>query len=300
MAKTEFTEIEPLIESKKVLAGAVAVSFRCPESTRSVRAQAVIGKTSPPRLSVWTRIHRSVVAALVDTLHTGELGEDDGPVDFRREDVQAAIVAAFETIQASFRWDESEKRWFESSTQASSFQQRLREMPVSEPYDQAVLVRTLLELSKSDGMVSTEELLFISEFINPSVGSLEQMLQMEPLTRAELKGTTLEARPSIVMLAWACALCDEDLDPAETARIEAIAADFGLSATESDQLRLDAQQFLLRQALASAYVDGQRDDEAYAEVTFAAERMGVDAEATEALDLIFREELGLDTATDAA
>ncbi len=289
MAKTEFSAIEPLIESKKILAGAVAVTFCCPDSTRSVRAQAILGKVSPARVSVWTRIHRSMMAALADTLNS----ESDGKVEFRREDVQAAIVAAFESIQASFRWDETEKRWFESSTAASSFQARLREMPVTDPYDQSVLVRTLLELSKSDGMVSTEELLFIADFINPSIGSLEEMLQMEPLSRAELKRTTVGARPSIVMLAWACALCDEHLDPAESARIEEIATELGLSATESEQLRVDAQQFLLRQALSCAYVNGERDEEAYAEVTFAAERMGVDAETASALDQIFREEMGL-------
>lgn len=293
MSKTEFSVIEPLIESKKFLAGAVAVTFRCPDSTRSVRAQAVLGKVSPSRLSVWTRIHRSMIAALADAMHTDIDSETGEKIDFRREDVQAAIVAAFESIQTSFRWDESERRWFESSTQASSFQQRLREMPVTEAYDQTVLIRALLELSKSDGMVSTEELLFISEFINPSVGSLEQLIQMEPLTRAELKHTSAAARPSIVMLAWACALCDEHLDPAETSRIEEIAAEFGLSATESEQLRGDAQQFLLRQALASAYVDGERDEEAYAEVSFAAERMGVDAEEAAALDRVFREEMGI-------
>ena len=293
MSKTEFSVIEPLIESKKFLAGAVAVTFRCPDSTRSVRAQAVLGKVSPSRLSVWTRIHRSMIAALADAMQP-EIDSSTGEkVDFRREDVQAAIIAAFESIQASFRWDESERRWFESSTEASSFQQRLREMPVTEAYDQSVLIRTLIELSKSDGMVSTEELLFISEFINPSVGSLEQFIQMEPLTSAELKGTSVAARPSIVMLAWACALCDEHLDPAEHARIEEIAAEFGLSATESEQLCGDAQQFLLRQALASAYVDGERDEEAYAEVSFAAERLGVDAEEAADLDRIFREEMGI-------
>lgn len=293
MSTPQFAAIEPLIESKKVLAGAVAVSFCCPGSTRSVRAQAVIGKVDPPRVTVWTRVHRSTMGAVAGALQTGPNDGGDRSVDFRRADVQAAIVAAFETIQANFRWDEEEKRWFETSAQGSSFQRRLREMPITEAHDQEVLIRVLIELSKSDGMVSTEELLFISEFVNPTVGSLEQMLQKEPLSAAEFKATSVAARPSIVMLAWACALCDEDLDPAEIARIEVVATTMGLSATESDQLRLDAQQFLLRQALASAYPDGERDDEAYAEVTFAAERMGVDTETTQALDQVFREELGL-------
>ncbi|MEM8712265.1 MAG: hypothetical protein AAGG01_15045, partial [Planctomycetota bacterium] len=104
---------------------------------------------------------------------------------------------------------------------------------------------------------------------------------------------TLEARPTIVMLAWACALCDQSLDPAETSRIEEISADLGLSATECGQLRVDAQQFLLRQAVASAYVEGERDDEAFEEVTFAAERMGASAEEADALERVFRCELGL-------
>lgn len=293
MPTSQFLTIEPLIESKKLLAGAVAVSFCCPGSTRSVRAQAAIGKVDPPRLSVWTRVHRSMMGAVAAALETGHKDGDDKGVDFRRADVQAAIVAAFETIQSNFRWDEREKRWYETSVQASSFQRRLREMPITQAHDQEVLIRVLIELSKSDGVVSTEELLFISEFVNPTVGSLEEMLQKEPLTATEFKATSATARPSIVMLAWACALCDEELDPAEIARIEVAATNMGLSATESEQLRLDAQQFLLRQALASAYQDGERDDEAYAEVTFAAERMGVDAETTQALDRVFREELGL-------
>jgi uncharacterized membrane protein YebE (DUF533 family) len=292
MAKTTFSVIEPLIESQKVLAGAVAVSFACHGSTRSVRAQAIIGKVSPARVSVWTKIHRSMMAALADTLQPGANG--DPKLNFRREDVQAAIVAAFESIRTSFRWDEEERRWFESSTEASSFQARLRDMPVNDPYDQSVLVRTLIELSKSDGMVSTEELLFISDFIHPGIGSLEAMIQMDSLSPEELKRTSPRARPSIVMLAWACALSDEHLDAAETARIEELATAFGISATESDQLRIDAQQFLLRQALSCAYVDGERDEEAYAEVTFAAERMGVDAEAARELDELFRQEMGLD------
>ena len=291
MPETTFSEIEPLIESKKVLAGAVAVTFSCPESTRSVRAQAMIGKVSPARTSIWTHLQRSMMAALADTLQPDKGATAE--LEFRREDVQAAILAAFESVQSSFRWDQAEQRWSESSTEASSFQARLREMPVSSAYDQTVLLRALIELSKSDGMVSTNELLFISDFINPSVGSLEQMLQMPPLTADELDQTSPAARPSIIMLTWACALCDEHLDPAETSRVEELARQFGLSATESEQLRLDAQQFLLRQAVAGAYADGEPDEEAYAEVTFAAERMGADAETAIELDRAFREGLGL-------
>lgn len=291
MVEIQFSAIEPLIESKKVLAGSVAVSFRCPESTRSVRAQAALKKIDRPRASVWQAIQRSALAAVADAMDSGS--HQGEALDFRREDVQAAIVAAFESIQTHFRWDEAESRWFETSAHACSFQQRLRDMPVSEPFDQAVLVRTMLELSKSDGMVSTEELLFIAEFVNPSVGCLEEMLRAAPLTAQELGQTRASARASIVMLGWACALCDESLDDAEIQRIEEIARGFGLSATQSDQLRIDAQQFLLRQALSTAYVDGVRDEDAYAEVSFAAEHMGVSADEARKLDHSFREELGL-------
>ncbi|QDV09598.1 Tellurite resistance protein TerB [Planctomycetes bacterium Poly30] len=291
MPKIEYRVIEPLIESKKVLAGSVAVSFRCPDSTRAVRAQAAVTKVSRRRASIWNHIQRSAMAALADAMEAGPRTENKA--NFRDEDVQAAIVAAFESVQSSFRWDETESRWFETSVQASTFQQRLREMPVTDPSDQAVLLRALLELSQSDGIVTTEELLFISEFVHPDIGTLEDMLRMGPLTSEELSRTSPEARPSIVMLAWACALCDEALDPAESARIEEIARGLGLSVTEAHQLRIDAQQFLLRQAVASAYVDGVRDDEAYAEVTFAAEKMGIGAAEAHEMDRVFRFELGL-------
>lgn len=293
MAVTEFSRIEPLITSKKVLAGSVAVTFCCPDSARAVRAQARLGKVDPERESIWTSLQRSTMVAFAEALQSA--AADGGRVDFRREDIQAAIVAAFESVQSSFIWDDLEERWRDASAEVSSFQARLRDMPVTDANDQAILVRTLLELSKSDGIVSTEELLFMAEFVSPSFGSMEELLRMGPLTRAELTSTTREARPTIVMLAWACALCDQSLDPAEVARIEEIGADLGLSATECGQLRVDAQQFLLRQAVAAAYVEGERDDEAFEEVTFAAERMGVGAEETDALERVFRCELGLDS-----
>ena len=293
MVHPEFPSVQPLIASQKMLGGSLALTFRCPDSERAVRAQASLSEPSPGKTSLWSALRRSAIGALSDALGRGVDDAMKGEaVDYSREDVQQAVVAAFESVRTNFRWDPAEKRWFDSSVQATSFQKRLRDMPVTEPADQDVLIRTLLELSKSDGMVSAEELLFIGDFLTPSMGALENMIQKPDLSPDELARTTESARPSIMMLAWACAMCDENLDPAEVARLNEISAGFGLSATESDELRTDAQQFLLRHALSSVYTDGSRDEEAFAEVHFAAEKMGVGAEETAALDLVFREEIG--------
>ncbi|MEM8711772.1 MAG: hypothetical protein AAGG01_12530, partial [Planctomycetota bacterium] len=184
MAVTEFSRIEPLITSKKVLAGSVAVTFCCPDSTREVRAQARLGKVDPKRESIWTSLQRSTMVAFAEALRAGS-ADDGGQVDFRSADIQLAIVAAFDSIRSSFAWDEAAARWRDASAEVSSFQARLRDMPVTDPNDQAILVRTLLELSKSGGLVSTEELLFIAEFVSPSLASMEELLRMGPLTRPE-------------------------------------------------------------------------------------------------------------------
>ena len=313
MSEVTYASIESLIDTKEVTGSSLAVTFRCPESGEEVSSSASLRRLDTmkstaarsAKKNMWSSLRRSVTRAVTDALGSGAAGriardvantgmrQGEKKMAFGKEEVQAGVVEAFKAVQASFQWDGANDRWIAVKKPANRFEEQLASAPVQEKYDQGILARALIELSAADGEVSEEEVSFISDFIDPSLGTIDELGKRPPLSAEELTEANEAVRPTILMLAWACAMCDEDLDDAEAARLGEIAQGMGIEGEAADGLRADAQQFLFEQALGSVYQGGSRDEEAFAAANEAAEKMGIPAEQTAKIDAAYRRAAGI-------
>ncbi len=313
MSNLTFQAIEPLVASKEVLRSSVSVTFRCPETDTEVPSTGTLKRMDSVKSTaarsvkknLWSSLRRSVTKAVSDALGSGAAGriardvtnttmrQGEQKTAFSKEEVQNGIVEAFKAVQASFKWNASNETWVGVKKPANKFEERLAESPVTERYDQGVLARTLIELSAADGEISADEIAFISDFIDPELGSVDELSKRDPLTAAELSETSEGARQSILMLAWACAMCDEELADAEVARLGEISNALGFDDATQTGLRQDAQKFLFEQALAGVYAGGSRDDEAFTAAQEAAGKMGIQTEEVQRMDAGYRRAAGI-------
>lgn len=307
MTDPTYDSIKPLIASEEAHGSSVAVVFRCPQTGVEANANGSIKKSTSitaeagrtAKKNMWSSLRRAVTWAITDAMGSGAVGRTARDVankamtaqqksaSFSKAETQAAVVTAFQSVQTQFRWDAAASSWVGVQAPATPFAKRLADGPVTERYDQGVLARALVELSAADGDVGAEERAFMADFLDPELGTVDDLMKRPALSAAELSETSDSARGSILMLSWACAMCDEDLADAEANRLGELAAGLGLE-TQADELRQDAQQFLLEQALAGVYQGGGRDDEAYANAMDAAGKMGIDAAHAEKMDAAYR------------
>ncbi len=313
MTTPNYSDIETLVASKEVRGSSVSVVFRCPEtdvevpSTGSLkRADGIKAQTARSvKKNMWSSLRRSVTRAVSDALGNGAAGriardvanssmrEGEQKTAFSKQEIESGVVEAFVAVQGSFKLNPSTGAWSGVKKPANGFEKRLAEAPVTERFDQGVLARSLVELSAADGEISADEIAFIADFIDPELGSVEDFAKREPLTPAELSETSEAARSSIMMLAWACAMSDDELADAEVARLEELAAGFGLAEEQHAAVRGDAQQFLFEQALAGVYAGGARDEEAFQLAMAAAAKMGIDDQRTVQMDASYRKAAGI-------
>lgn len=313
MSNVTFEALQPLVASQEVRGSSVAVVFQCPTSGTEISSTGSLRRieslkataTRSAKKNMWSSLRRSVTRAVTDALGNGAAGriardtlnagmkQGEQKTAFSKEEVQAGVVSAFEAVQANFQWNEGDGCWNAIKKPANNFEKMLAESPITERFDQGVLARALIELSAADGEVSADEIAFISDFIAPELGTIDELAKREALTPAELSETSETVRASIVMLGWACAMSDDELVDEEIARMNEIANGLGLDEGMSQSLRGDAQTFLFEQALGSVYAAGSRDDEAFDAAKEAAAKMGIDGEMVSKIDAGYRKAAGI-------
>lgn len=312
MTTPNYSDIEALVASKEVRGSSVSVTFRCSETDVEVQSTGSLKRSGgvkseaarSVKKNLWSGLRRSVTRAVSDALGNGAAGriarditntgmrQGEQKTAFSKEEIQNAVVEAFVAVQSSFKLNAS-GTWVGMKKPANGFEKRLAEAPVSERFDQGVLARTLVELSAADGEISADEVAFIADFIDPELGTVEDFAKRPPLTPAELSETSEAARSSIMMLAWACAMSDEELADEEVARLNELSTGFGLNDEQNTNVKNDAQQFLFEQALAGVYASGNRNDEAFDAANEAAGKMGIGADRAAQMDASYRKLAGI-------
>lgn len=133
------------------------------------------------------------------------------------------------------------------------FERQLTAAPITETYDLEVLVRVLLEVSRSDTESREEEKAFLNEVVTDQ--SLIARLQKAPrITVAELaEVSSAHVKQTVLMLAWAMAYADGRLDPEEMDRLTHLCRGFMLPEHQMRELQLAAKLSLL-----DRYLDAQR------------------------------------------
>ncbi|MBN2798239.1 MAG: hypothetical protein JXX28_03765, partial [Deltaproteobacteria bacterium] len=307
MSNITFANVSPLIAEKRVVGRTLMVSFRCPVTGQTVpasfnapmgsqagqRVKQVAGRTMGYEVRrAMTGVLRSVFGysplgriatsladeALRQTTHSA-MRSAGGSTGLSAAEEKDAAVEAFKSVAAQFVWDAKGARWVGIAAMQelmSPFQRRLTQAPIQHPYDRQVLARMLVEIAASDGHLAEEEQEFFTEFIDPSLGSVESLTQRPPLTAAELAQTSRGAsRETMLALAWVLTLADEAYQQAEADKIAHFAQGLAISQAAHAQLLKDAQAFLLEQSLERMIGWGGHDDHARREFMGLAQRLGV-------------------------
>ncbi|HBP22152.1 MAG TPA: hypothetical protein DEA08_30770 [Planctomycetes bacterium] len=318
MSEIPYASIQPLIADQQVNGSSVRVTFRCPQSGFSVDSSAGIKKgqslsdvaMASAKRSLWWSLRSTLLRMISSSLGhgvAGRVGRDVGNqflrqagqgVQYSNEEIQAAVVDAFTRVQSKFRHDGNQ--WTAAhglgaeGAPVGDFQRQLQQAMPSEPYDRGVLARLLVEVAKADGQLAAEEERFLSTYLDPSFGTPRQLAQRPNLTAIELDETSAGAvRETLVMLGWALALSDQNLNPGEQARLDEVASGLKVAAGRAAELRSYAANFLVEQALEHAYPSGHRDERAHAAAIALAGKLGLSQEETERADVRFRKARGI-------
>ena len=306
--------LAPLVQDLQVRGRSVQLRFVCPRSghASSARATAPAGGSTAVATRMKSTVSRTLLYSLRRTIANlvrgifghgvvGRLASDlaftamqeaqrgpsrsSGAPGLSAADQQEAIVVAFQTVATAFVWDPSSEAWISAKAAAEllgAFQRQLSEHPVVHPYDRQVLARMLVEVARADGRVSAEESSWLTEMITADQGSVEDVASRPPLTDAELRSASpTPIRRTLLLLAHALALVDENLDPAELQVLEHFGRGLGLSARDQQEVGQVARTWVLDQALERMATWGGHDAHARQQLYDLAGRLGMNQQQAE-------------------
>lgn len=174
------------------------------------------------------------------------MGAPPRQAEIEREEFESLVLQGFEQVRPSLR--NQDGRWVHCKSDrraADLFDRQLRTNPIVDPYDIQVLVRVLLEISRSDSEFRSEEKTFLEEIVCDDE-TIAKLSKAPNITVAELAETSsVEARETILMLAWAMAYADGRLDLEEMRRLSHLCKGFSLSDARVKELQMAAKLFLL-------------------------------------------------------
>ncbi|MBK8012642.1 MAG: TerB family tellurite resistance protein [Deltaproteobacteria bacterium] len=317
MREIELSHVKPLIEKAEQNGSTMVCVFKCPASGARIEASASIqkgrdlggiAKASATRSLMWS-LRSSVQSAVRSVLGYGILGRVGGDVahqllsdaskkadeSYSEGEKSAAIVEAFRSVSSRFIWDTKNARYISTASAGdvlSEFQQQLESAPITQKYDRGVLARMLIEIASADGTIAPEERAFLTSFLTPEMGTLDALAQKPRLTTAELSETSPSSRKTMLMLAWALALTDEELADEERKRLSELAEGLGLGHDQAQTAMEWAQIYLVDQALEAAYAQGATESAKKTVMDLSA-RIHLDPTKAERAEIRYRKRSGL-------
>lgn len=296
--------------------GTMHVVFKCPLTDKSFEASAQMRAASGVGARVKQRAKReflyqakmSIVRGLRGLFGGGKVGRvassmgsagmksGSSGASYGKAEKQAGVVAAFKSISGKFVWND-EKSAFVSAADLegllSAYDIQLSKGPVESKWDRGVLARMLAEIVASDGTVADEERSFFEAFLTDEIGSLDDLLKRDPLSQTEIDETSATARETMLMLAWSVALCDEELDDAESKKLGSFAGMLGVNDGRAGELRAAASDKVIENVLDECYADGEFDNDERKRVNDLAQGIGVNGDRVAKIDVRLRKRRGI-------
>ncbi|MCM8525751.1 MAG: TerB family tellurite resistance protein [Lentisphaeraceae bacterium] len=313
MPEITYSNIQANLVNSDVSGRRVSCTFKCPVNGKTVNSSASVAvdrglmataKSSATRSIGWSirsAISRTVrnvlgygiaskVAGDVVNEGTRDLGRTDNSTLSEREK-EKGIVEAFQSVASQFVWNDESQQWISSAAagqELPEFLRLLNEKPVNGKYEQSVLARMVVEIAAADGSIEDSEREFIADFIPDGAGSVDDLAAKSKLSPVEL-GEVDNSSESMLMIAWAVALTDEELESAEEARLNEFAAGLNISESRANEVKAIAQQFIFEQALDKAFSsDGNADS-----LKDIAGKIGIDSDDAERFQIRYKKRKGL-------
>ena len=284
----EYSSISHLVRSFRVEPERVDIEFcsDCGELRQVVSLPIDPGQETSSREPAMIGWFRSVVKTV--------LGRKSDDSDLSGEKKAELTCRAFEQIRP--RLQLSGGKWIRAQKDqhpGEFFDQQLRANPIVEKYDIEVLVRVLVEVSRSDSELRTEERAFLEEIVHDEA-TIKRLSKAPRITVSELaEASSVPVKETILMLAWAMAYADGRLDTEEMNRLNQLCRGFMLPEKRVRELQMAAKLFLLDrhfQALKDQKVSLQTLKEEFDE---RAKRWGLDEQQLETLRSWYPNELKL-------
>lgn len=131
MQTIDYATIQSLVTAQDIRGNKITVTFRCAETGIETEASGPLRRldsfqsqaTRTVKKNLWAGLRKRAARALADTLGNGTAGKIARDLSntgmrqaeknsaFSQEEIQAGIVAAFESIQANFEWNAAHNSW---------------------------------------------------------------------------------------------------------------------------------------------------------------------------------------------
>lgn len=234
-----YEDIQAFLEHAEIDGSRIICEFRTPDG-EIVEASARIRKSRSVKSEVQRKVTRVVTnrakrqaSRLVrDILGGGMAGRIGSSVvrssmsgqtkqfQFTEEDKQEAIVKAFKQVADQFDLEDGRKsgrrgRREKESTTFPRTKEHLKKNKVRSAYDKEVLARMLVQIAQADGDLSDDELDLLDSFVGDRFGSVEDLLEKDPLSKVECEEVEDAVKGSLFLLAWIMALADGEVASAE-------------------------------------------------------------------------------------
>ncbi len=322
MSNVTYEQIQPLLTKEELQGSTMSCAFKCPVSDQVVEANGTVrvqrqdglaakAKTSFKR-NLLSSVRRSVMGAVSGALGHGIFGRTGREVaggamsgvqknanqpKMTDVDKQAAVVDAFKSVLSKFAWDAENNRWISAQAAGESltdFAGQLQDAPVQQKYDVGVLARMLTEIAAADGDIAEEEKAMLYSFLPADMGTVSDLINRPPLSKMELEEVAEGGvRDTMLMLAWAIALTDEQLDDAEQQKLTAFADGLGIDEERRAVLKSYAQKHIVTGAIQQAYADGALQADEKEDLLNLAQGIGLSEEDTERLEIKYRKRMGI-------
>jgi hypothetical protein len=280
--------------------------FRCPKTEQTYSASALVGEAqvearAEARSGLFTSLGWAALNAVRAVLNDPpDVPSDTTPrdPDQLEDDERAAAERAFQALSPGFLWDSSGERWVSAASVdelQTAFALQLRDHPVIERDDRALLVRLLVEVAKADGHLDQQEWEFLAKYRQQDVGSVDDFMRMPPLTAEDLRRAPAgPLRETMLLMAWTLSLVDEELASDETSQLDAFAEKLEVPPERNRELMAGAQEFIYDQALNRAYPHNTLDPAAHAEVTATGKALKLSPATAREIEQRYRKRSGIE------
>jgi hypothetical protein len=309
-----YPSVEPLIARVLEDGEALVCTFVCPltdmtyEGTGALKTGRTLEDVSTVDRSLLDSVRQSLGFLLRRALETprsarAEAGDaamthSGKHSPFSRSERQAAVVLAFKTLSSRFVWDPKGKRWIAASGASellTRFARQLEIASVQDVDDRSVLSRMLVEVARADGKVTPTEWAVLGDLIPGDITSVDTAMEQPDLSDDELNTVSKGAcRDTMLMLTWALALADEDMDADETGQLLRFAKGLRVPESRALELRTIARLHLIEHSFGRAFPGGKLKQKRYDETLALAQRIGLTPEETAQAETDFKTRSGIE------
>ena len=300
MQPLSFEQISPLITDLQSQGRTVRVIFQCPVSGDRVQASHNLRQennlrsqiTKSAQNSMFYSAQNAIAQVIRNIFGSNPMSRTANTVarqtirsmahkqrnNLSEDEKKEAIIKAFQNISSRFIWDKNRSRWISAKSaqqSLSAFEQQLNAHPIQHSYDQKILARMLVEVALSDGVLSTEEHDWLTEFLGIQT-SIESLKESPKVSSAELQQISQGGiRQSILMIVWTLALTDELFAEQEENLLRHYASGMSLSPLQIGNARQAAQIYILDQAMERIFTWGGHDTYSRQQLIVLAEKIGM-------------------------